>query len=77
VAIAGVTTENCCQATARDAHFRGLATVVLSDATATMDYPDRGHGALSAAEVHRATLIILAGSIADVMTTAAFLARTV
>ncbi|MGH2584530.1 MAG: cysteine hydrolase family protein, partial [Dehalococcoidia bacterium] len=39
VAIAGVTTENCCQATACDAHFRGLTTIVLSDATATLDYP--------------------------------------
>jgi ureidoacrylate peracid hydrolase len=75
VAIAGVSTEQCCQATLRDAHYRGLETIVLSDATAAMEYPDRGHGALAAAEVQRTTLILLAGYLADVMTAAAFLAR--
>jgi len=75
VAIAGVSTEHCCQATLRDAHYRGFETILLSDATAAVAYPDRGHGALAAAEVHRMTLIILAGYLADVMTTAAFLAR--
>lgn len=35
--------------------------------TATFDYPDRGFGEMSAAEVHRATLVILASSTAHVM----------
>jgi biuret amidohydrolase len=61
------TTENCCHATARDAMFRNYRVVFLSDATATYDYPDRGFGAMPAAEVHHATLVILAASTAHVM----------
>ena len=68
VIISGATTENCCHATARDALFRDYKVVFLSDATATFDYPDRGYGAMSAAEVHRAVLVILAASTAHVMT---------
>jgi nicotinamidase-related amidase len=67
VIISGTTTENCCQATARDAMFRNYRVVFLSDATATYDYPDRGFGPMPAAEVHHATLVILAASTAHVM----------
>lgn len=67
VIISGATTENCCHATARDALFLDYRVVFLSDATATFDYPDRGFGEMSAAEVHRATLVILASSTAHVM----------
>lgn len=67
VIISGTTTENCCLATARDAMFRNYRVVFLSDATATYDYPDRGFGAMPAAEVHHATLVILAASTAHVM----------
>lgn len=67
VIIAGATTENCCHATARDAFFHDYKVVFLSDATATFDYPDLGFGEMSAAEVHRAILIILAASSANVM----------
>ncbi len=55
VVISGVTTENCCHATARDALFRDYKVVFLSDATATFDYPDVGQGEMAAAEVHRVT----------------------
>lgn len=72
VVVIGTTTENCCHATARDAMFRDYFVVFLSDATGTFDYPDVGHGAMSAAEVHAATLKILAFSTADVMTTEEF-----
>jgi ureidoacrylate peracid hydrolase len=72
VVVIGTTTENCCHATARDAMFRDYFVVFLSDATGTFDYPDVGHGAMSAAEVHDATLKILAFSTADVMTTEEF-----
>jgi biuret amidohydrolase len=68
VIISGTTTEKCCHATARDAMFRNYQVAFLSDATGTFDYPDVGQGALSAADVHRATLTILAFSTADVMT---------
>ncbi len=75
VVITGVTTENCCHATARDAYFRDYRVIVLADATATSDYPDLGYGGMSADEVHRATLVILAASTADVITTETFIAR--
>jgi len=75
VVISGTTTENCCHATARDAMFHNYKVVFLSDATGTFDYPDVGQGAMSAEEVHRATLTILAFSTAHVMTAAEFLAR--
>jgi len=67
VIISGTTTENCCQATARDAMFRNYRVAFLSDATATYDYPDRGFGAMPAVDVHHATLVILAASTAHVM----------
>ena len=75
VVITGVTTENCCHATARDAMFRDYKVVFLSDATGTFDYPDVGQGGMSADEVHRATLVILSVSTAHVMTTEQFMAR--
>ncbi len=75
VVITGVTTENCCHATARDAFFRDFRVVFLADATATSDNPDLGWGAMTAAEAHRATLISLAASTADVITTETFVAR--
>ena len=68
VIVSGTTTENCCHATARDAMFRNYKVVFLSDATGTFDYPDVGQGGMSADEVHRATMIILSVSTADVMT---------
>jgi biuret amidohydrolase len=77
IVITGVTTENCCHATARDALFRDYKVIFLSDATATFDYPDVGQGGMSAAEVHHATLVILSVSTAHVMTTEEFIARTV
>src|SRR5437660_8511426 len=67
VIISGTTTENCCQATARDAMCRTYRVSILSDATATYDYPDRGCGPMPAAEVHHAMLVILAASTAHVM----------
>ena len=67
VIISGTTTENCCHATARDAMFRNYKVVFLSDATATYDYPNCGFGAMPNADVHHATLVILAASTAHVM----------
>ena len=75
VVITGVTTENCCHATARDAYFRDFQVVFLADATANNDYPDLGYGSMSAEEIHRATLVILARDTADVITTETFIAR--
>lgn len=75
VVISGTTTECCCHATARDAMFRNYKVVFLSDATGTYDYKDVGQGAMSADEVHRAQLVVLAASTAEVMTTKEFLGR--
>jgi len=72
VVISGTTTENCCHATARDAMFHNYKVAFLSDATGTFDYPDVGWGAMSAAEVHKATLTVLAFSTAHVMTVEEF-----
>ena len=77
VVIAGVTTENCCLSTARDALFRDYKVVFLSDATATFDYPDVGQGAMSAAEIHQAVLVILSVSTAHVMKVEEFVSRMV
>lgn len=68
VIVSGTTTENCCHATARDAMFHNYRVAFLSDCTGTFDYPDVGQGAMSADDVHRATLTILAFSTAHVMT---------
>lgn len=68
VIISGTTTENCCHATARDAMFRNYKVVFLSDVTGTFDYPDVGQGSMTAEQVHKATLTILAFSTAHVMT---------
>ena len=75
VVISGTTTENCCHATARDAMFRNYRVAFLSDATATYDYPDRGFGSMANADVHHATLVILAASTAHVMPVADLAAR--
>ena len=75
VVVAGVTTEDCVQATARDAMFRNFDTVVLSDACATYDHPDLGYGAMTAEQVHGASLVVLAQSTAHVMTVQQFASR--
>lgn len=77
VAITGVTSENCCHATARDAMFNGYRVAFLADATGTFDYPDAGFGAIPANEVHRVTLSILAVSTAHVMDSDEFISLTV
>jgi nicotinamidase-related amidase len=76
VVIAGVTTENCCHATARDAFFRDYRVVFLSDATGAPDYLDVGQGGMSGDEVHQAALVVLSNSTADVLSTDDFFART-
>ena len=75
VIVSGVTTEDCCHATARDAMFRDYGVVFLSDCTGTYAYPDLGYGELSADEVHRSSLVVLALSTAHVMAADEFIAR--
>jgi biuret amidohydrolase len=74
VVVTGVTTENCCHATARDAMFRDYKVIFLSDATGTFDYPDVGQGGMEADQVHHATLVVLSVSTAHVMAADEYLA---
>lgn len=76
VVVTGVTTENCCHATARDAMFNGYRVAFISDATGTYDYPDVGFGSIPAQEVHRVTLGVLGVSTAHVMTTDELIGKT-
>lgn len=74
--IGGVDTDICCESTARDAMFRAYKVLFLSDATATLDYPDTGWGAVSAKDAHRVALVRLAQAFCEVLSTDDFLERT-
>lgn len=76
VVVTGVTTENCCHATARDAMFNGYRVAFISDATGTYNYPDVGFGSIPAQEVHRVTMGVLAVSTAHVMTVDELITKT-
>lgn len=76
VVVAGVTTENCCHSTARDAMFNGYRVAFISDATGTYDYPDVGFGPIPSQDVHRVTLGVLAVSTAHVMTVDQLVSKT-
>jgi nicotinamidase-related amidase len=70
VVIAGVSTNNSVEATARTAGNLGFSTVVVADACFTFDKPDFGGTLRSADEVHLMALANLHGEYADVRTTA-------
>lgn len=74
VVIAGVSTNNSVEATARTAGNLGFATVVVADACFTFDKRDFGGTLRSAEDVHRMALANLHGEYAEVRTTAAVLA---
>ena len=59
VMITGVTTETCCETTARDAMHREFKMIFVSDATAAHDFPDIGFGPVSHEEVQKVTCTIL------------------
>ena len=54
--MAGITTDNCVRATARDAAFETCPQVIVSDACAAGAYPDAEFGAMPSAETRRATV---------------------
>ena len=62
VIISGVTTNVCCETTAREAMVRDFHVVFLSDATATF-----GMGGVSAAELQKATLATVGFLSAEVL----------
>jgi nicotinamidase-related amidase len=69
VVIAGVSTNNSVEATARTAGNLGLSTVVVADACFTFDKTDFGGTLRSAEEVHLMALANLHGEYADVRMT--------
>lgn len=68
VIIGGIATNVCCETTAREANHREFRVVFLSDGTTSGEYADAGFGALTAAEVQKATLTIIAYAFGEVTT---------
>ena len=64
--ISGTVTNVCCDSTARDAFSRDYKVIFLSDGTASRDLPDLGFGPVSAEEIQKVVLTILAMSFAQV-----------
>jgi len=60
--ISGTVTNVCCDSTARDAFSRDYKVIFLSDGTATRDLPDLGFGPVSAEDIQKVVLTILAMS---------------
>jgi nicotinamidase-related amidase len=75
VVIAGVSTENSVEASARTAGNLGFETVVVADACFTFDKRDFGGSLRSAEEVHLMALANLDGEYAEVRSTAEVLPR--
>jgi ureidoacrylate peracid hydrolase len=73
--IGGVSSACCCAATARDAYFRDIRPIVLSDCSATYGVGDMGYGAYSADEMHNMALADLARHCARVTRSDAVLAE--
>ena len=68
VIIGGIATNVCCETTAREANHREFKVVFLSDGTTAGEFPDAGYGALTPAEVQKATLTIIAYAFGEVTT---------
>lgn len=64
--VSGTVTNVCCDSTTRDAFSRDYKVIFLSDGTATRDLPDLGFGPVSADEIQRVVLTVLAMSFAQV-----------
>jgi ureidoacrylate peracid hydrolase len=56
----------CCESTTRDAFSRDYKVIFLSDGTAAGDLPDLGFGPVSAEEVQKVVLTVLAMCFAQV-----------
>jgi biuret amidohydrolase len=73
--LGGVDTAVCCESTARDARHCNYRVIFLSDGTATRDMPDRGWGRVSAGEVQKTVLTLMAFAFAEVATVADVIRR--
>ncbi len=70
VAVTGITTNHCCETTARMAGNLGYKTLFVIDATHTFDRPAFGGGVIPADEVSRMTASNLQEEFAQVVTAA-------
>lgn len=75
VIVCGISLAGGVETTVRDAYNRDLRSVVVADACLCRPVPDQGWGAVSAAEVAKVTLSILAQRFARVATTATLCAE--
>jgi nicotinamidase-related amidase len=75
IIITGTVTNVCCESTVRDAVHREYKVIVVSDACAAQPYPDMGWGALTADQVQRVTLTVIAHEFGEVTTTQDLIAR--
>jgi ureidoacrylate peracid hydrolase len=73
--VCGTVTNVCCETTIRDGVHREYKMIALSDASAAMDYPDLGFGAISADEIQRLSLTTIAYEFGEVTTTADIVER--
>jgi nicotinamidase-related amidase len=64
--ISGTVTDVCCESTTRDAFSRDYKVIFLSDGNAAGDLPDMGFGPVSAEEIQRVVLTVLAMCFAQV-----------
>jgi nicotinamidase-related amidase len=71
VVICGITTNQCCETTARMAGNLGYRTLFALDATHAFDRPDLDGGVIPADEIVRVTAANLEGEFATVVSTAA------
>jgi nicotinamidase-related amidase len=73
VVVSGITTNHCCETTARMAGNLGYETWFALDATFTFDRRDLGGNVISADELARVTAANLSGEFATVLSTAEIL----
>jgi nicotinamidase-related amidase len=69
IVICGTVTNVCCESTVRDAAHREYKVIMVADACAAQPYPDMGWGALTAEEVQRGTLTVMAHEFGEVTNT--------
>ncbi|MBP1972275.1 cysteine hydrolase family protein [Cohnella thailandensis] len=70
IIICGTVTNVCCETTVRDGAHREYKVIFLSDGNAAMDYPDMGWGDVSAEDIQRVTLTVVAYEFGQVSPTA-------
>lgn len=75
VVICGITTNHCCETTARFSGNLGYRTYFVIDATHTFDRPDMNGDMISADEISRVTASNLQDEFAEVVLTAELLRR--